>query len=266
MADPKQPDELIDYTCNICGSRNRRWRSTLSREAASCDGCHSTVRMRAMVFLVTRHLHGPDMPLFRARPSEHVGLGLSDWAGYAGPLADKTGYLNTFYTREPQLDITKPPPERLGSADFIIATDVFEHVLPPAQAAFKGAAALLKPGGLLAFSVPYGFDEETVEHFPDLHDFRIEGRGEDRRLINRTRDGRTQTFEALCFHGGEGATLEMRLFSLPALRRECLEAGLLEPELLEEVPGHGIVWIEPWSRAMAIRKPGGGVAASRGSP
>jgi hypothetical protein len=87
-----------------------------------------------------------------------------------------------------------------------------------------------------------------------LHDFRIEGQGVQRSLINRTVDGRTQTYKDLCFHGGEGATLEMRLFSLPSLKALCLSAGLEEPQTLAEVPAFGIVWLEPWSRVMAIYK------------
>ena len=254
MSDSNPIDKPLEFACNICGRLNRKARSALGREAPSCDRCESSVRMRAMVYLVTRHLHGADVTLPDMKPTEHVGIGLSDWLGYSRPLACKTRYQNTFYTRRPQLDITSPPAAQAGSLDFIISSDVFEHVVPPVDAAFRGAAQLLKPGGLLAFSVPHGLDGETVEHYPELHDFRIEGQGIHRSLINHTVDGRTQTYKDLCFHGGEGATLEMRLFSLPSLNAMCLSAGLEEPQTLAEVPAFGIVWLEPWSRVMAIHK------------
>lgn len=251
-----QDDRLIRYRCNICGTHNGRPRSELGRESDSCTKCHSTVRMRAMVHLVTRHLHGQGVVACEMPASRHTGLGLSDWVGYASVLQSKTGYTNTFYTRAPQLDITRPPAQRRESVDFIIASDVFEHVAPPVSAAFEGAAFLLRLGGLLAFSVPYLLEGPTREHFPELHDFRVEGKGDERRLLNRTQDGRLQTFTDLCFHGGEGATLEMRLFSLQGLRAMCRESGLGDPLVMEDVEEFGIVWLQPWSRAMFIRKPG----------
>ena len=39
-------------------------------------------------------------------------------------------------------------------------------------------------------------------------------------MINTTREGRIEEFEDLIFHGGEGETLEKRVFSLPDLLDE----------------------------------------------
>lgn len=211
--------------------------------------------MRAIAFLVVRHLRGSGGTLQTLGRSEHVGIGLSDWIEYARHLERATRYQNTFYTREPKLDITNPPAHLAGSADFLIASDVFEHVAPPIEAAFRGAHQLLKPGGAIVFSVPYSLTGETVEHFPNLHDFSIHGTGTERTLLNRTADGQHEAFRGLSFHGGEGATLEMRIFSLPSLLAQCKAAGLHEPEIMQDVPEYGILWPDPWSHAMLIRKP-----------
>ena len=101
--------------------------------------------------------------------------------------------------------------------DFIFSSDVFEHVPPPAQRAFETCHSLLKKNGTLIFSVPYNLDGNTLEHFPDLHDYFIDDQGDSPVLKNLTIDGKRQEFENLIFHGGDGATLEMRVFSLPDL-------------------------------------------------
>ncbi|MGH9903496.1 MAG: hypothetical protein ACRD68_16940, partial [Pyrinomonadaceae bacterium] len=56
------------------------------------------------------------------------GIGMSDWDGYAAPLALKLGYQNTYYHQEPKLDITSIEPALESTLDFIISSDVFEHV------------------------------------------------------------------------------------------------------------------------------------------
>ena len=104
-----------------------------------------------------------------------VGVGLSDAVLYAVPLAEKVDYLNTYYHTEPYLDITDIPAELERTLDFMISSDVFEHVPPPAARAFDGAYRTLKPGGHLLLTVPFTNDDETVEHFPELHEFEIYG-------------------------------------------------------------------------------------------
>lgn len=160
-------------------------------------------------------------------------------------------YTNTFFHAEPRLDIAAADVERYGPCDFLIATDVFEHVTPPVSRAFDNAYRLLKPGGKLIFSVPYSLDAETVEHFADLHDWRIEPRDDGWRLVNRARDGTVTTHDDLVFHGGPGATLEMRLFSRSALEREFARAGFARVRIADEtyLP-FGIHWPEPWSVPM----------------
>ena len=222
---------VLQFRCNVCGEVCQAHMSLLSREQDSCHNCGSTVRMRAMIHTLSEELFGeslalPDFPLRKGIK----GYGMSDWEGYARPLAEKLNYTNTFYHAEPHLDITDISPELEGSLNFLISTDVFEHVAPPVSLAFSNARSLLKEGGVFVFSVPYKLQGETIEHFPELFDYRIERRDSMPTLINKTRDGRHQEFQDLVFHGGPGETLEMRVFSQSSLRKELAQAGFTSIE------------------------------------
>ena len=54
---------------------------------------------------------------------------------------------NTFLHKPPLLNTVSPPKEWLSRFDFVISSDVFEHVVPPVSRAFENALHLLKPGG-----------------------------------------------------------------------------------------------------------------------
>lgn len=253
MATVEAPD-TIAFACNICGQRGSRRREEFGREVPTCTRCRSTSRMRCIVHLLTSELLGTDTPLPDLAPARHLkGLGLSDWHEYAARLADTFEYTNTFFDHEPRLDITAPPDDWADSFDFIVSSDVFEHVVPPASRAFEGALRLLKPGGLFVFSVPYSLESENIEHFPELHDFRITS---DKVLINTTRDGREQRFNDLVFHGGDGATLEMRVFCKSGVERALHDAGFTDVSFFEgEHASSGVVFQEHWSRPLIARKP-----------
>jgi SAM-dependent methyltransferase len=209
-----------------------------------------------MVHVLTTVLFGRSLPLalLPHRP-ELRGIGMSDWNGYATALASKLDYLNTYYHREPRFDVTAPPPAA-ASFDFLISSDVFEHVAPPIERAFANVLKLLRPGGHLVFTVPYALTGETMEHFPELHDYDLLDFRGTRILVNRTRDGRLQVFENLCFHGGEGDTLEMRLFARPALVRHLTAAGFTDIRFWgEPYLAHGIYWSSPLSLPITARRP-----------
>lgn len=218
------------FRCNICGAWGTAAEAVLQeRETPTCRVCGSNQRFRALLAALQERLIGEVVPLRLQRPRrELAGLGMSDAGLYAGWLATKFAYTNTFFHDTPFLDIQHPDPAALGRLDFLVSSDVLEHVQPPVASAFANLRALLRPGGLLVLTVPYALQGDTVEHFPELHAFHIEGEGPRRRLVNRTRDGREQAFDALCFHGGDGATLEMRVFSLPDLLGQLRAAGFVD--------------------------------------
>ena len=253
---PAAKASSLSFVCNICSTANARPIQDFGRETASCSGCGSAVRMRAIVHTLSRELFGKCLPIDQF-PSEprRKGIGTSDWTGYASRLAKRLDYTNTFYHQEPQLDITAPPADMEGTLDFIVSTDVFEHIVPPVSRAFEAARRLLKPDGVFVFSVPYNLLGETVEHFPDLHYWHIERDGQaPPKLHNTTRDGRQQVFEDLVFHGGEGATLEMRVFTLPSLEQHAKQAGFAAPRVY--YASHlqcGMAWEVDWSLTMAMR-------------
>jgi SAM-dependent methyltransferase len=246
------PDAYLQFRCNLCGACNREALRDLSREAATCWQCGSNVRFRAIAHLVTTEVLGTPLIMAEAPARKDIiGVGLSDADVYARPFARKFGYENTYYHKKPRLDICAVDDARAGRYDFVIASDVFEHVLPPVATAFVNARRLLKPGGKFIFTVPFSFDEDTREHYPDLHDWTLGERDGQWTLANTTRDGRAQEFRDLVFHGGPGSTLEMRVFSLAALEREFQAAGFSRMRVAAEpyLP-FGIHWQMPWSVPM----------------
>lgn len=246
---------LTTFRCNICGETNAAPAEAFSRETPSCDRCGSTVRMRSIIHALSLELFGEctALPDFPARP-DLVGAGMSDWEGYAKPLSEKLGYRNTFLHQAPFLDILNPAEEELGTLDFLISTDVFEHVILPVDVAFVNARRLLKPEGVFVFSVPYNLEGTTLEHFPELHEFRVEEDAEGFALHNTTRDGEQQVIRDLVFHGGPGTTLEMRVFSLPDLLAHFEAAGFEAPTIHAEPHAScGMLHECGWSLTMSAR-------------
>lgn len=249
--------KALDFQCNVCGTHVVQWPlGAIDRDLPSCPGCGSSVRMRSVVHLLSMALFGQSLVLPHwPKRRDITGLGLSDWSGYGRWLALKTDYTNTFFHTEPRLDICNAPQDRAGSANYLISTEVFEHVPPPASRAFEGAAMMLKPGGVFVFTTPFSNDAETVEHFPFLYEWEIVERGGRHVLINRRKDGTREEFDNLVFHGGPGTTVEMRLFSRAALLRELEAAGFSEIEVFDTpVLDYGIIHWHPWSLPILARK------------
>jgi SAM-dependent methyltransferase len=184
------------------------------------------------------------------------GIGLSDSEIYALQLTDRFAYTNTFYHKEPRLDVRTIPSATEGCADFVIASDVFEHVAPPIQPVFNNLFRLLKKGGVCVFSVPYVLEGQTQEHFPELFKYELVQENKKWRLINLTKDGVTQVFENLRFHGGAGTTLEMRVFAETSLR-DCLSQAGFENITFHRAnePEHGIIWQDSLSLPITMRRP-----------
>jgi len=176
-----------------------------------------------------------------------VGIGLSDWSGYADILAEKLSYTNTYYHQDPLLDITAPGAS-YSNCDFVISSDVFEHVHSPVQRAFDGTKQLLKPGGAFIFTVPFTNTPSTVEHFSEFSDVQLVRFGDDRIVVGRRPDGSFGIRTDLVFHGGVGDTLEMRVFCRTAVERHLEQAGFSSIQVFsEDEPGYGIIHKHPWS-------------------
>ncbi len=250
--------QMTHFRCNVCGRRSSVGETRLNRELVSCVR-GSSVRQRALIHVLSLELFGeslalPDFP----HRTNLIGIDMSGAATYAEGLARKLGYTNTYLHRSPRLDITNPAPDWLGHCDFVISSDVFEHVAPPVGRAFDNTLSVLKPGGLFVLTVPYAKAGDNIEHFPELHDWHIEELDGRRILKNMTADGRSQQFDNLIFHGGEGETLEMRVFSETGVLGELRRAGFTDI-LIHDEPcmAHGIIWPQNWSLPISARRPSG---------
>jgi SAM-dependent methyltransferase len=249
-----------NFRCNICGNICNRLSGPPGREVPSCSACGSTVRLRSLIALLSREIFGielaiPDFPVLKGIR----GFGMSDPPELAQRLAEKFQYTNTFYHQEPRLDISDPTPEHLaentGRYDFILSSEVLEHVSPPVERAFANLNRMLKRDGLLLLTVPYTINGQTAEHFPELHEYALAAPGGRTVLVNRRRDGSLEVFENLAFHGGDGSTLEMRVFTEPSLKEILSGAGFGEVHIAaEDVPEFGVRHSETWSLPIAGRK------------
>lgn len=243
------------FTCNVCTAGNEA--TVFPREEPTCTSCGSTLRFRGVVAALSISLFGRSLRIDEFPLAKTSGIGMSDWSGYADRLGARLDYRNTFYDREPRLDITAALPAGLtGSCDFLISSEVLEHVPTPVERAFANCFALLKPGGVFVFTVPWHTHGATDEHYPDLHEFAIVPLGDAPVLVNRARDGHIEVFEDLVFHGGEGQTLEMRVFTRPDLLAHLSAAGFVDIRVFDDtIAEHGIVWSEPWSLPIVARRP-----------
>ena len=218
--------------------------------------CHSSARVRAVISLLSEELLGVSMPISEFPMLKGIrGIGMSDSPELAERLAQKLDYANTFYHQAPRFDVTHPDPNDFGRYDFILTSEVMEHVPPPVEQAFANLFRLLKPEGLLVMTTPYTLGGKTKEHFPELHQFTLAQLGEETVLVNRRRDGSVEIFDNLVFHGGPGSTVEMRVFTEGSLREQLLGAGFSSVRVaFEDVPEFGVELAEKWSLPIVARK------------
>jgi SAM-dependent methyltransferase len=252
---PVAHGEIIRFQCNVCSGANTKTYEQMDREIPSCDHCDSNVRFRWIAHAVSEAFFDRSLPLkgFPMR-KDIAGLGLSDWEGYAGPLARCFDYTNTFFHTEPRLDISNLPEDRTGRYDFVIATEVLEHVVPPVDIALANLYRMLKPNGIAFITVPW-IGEVTQEHYPELFDYHVAQDNGRWQVRNRTRDGREEVFDNPVFHGGPGTTLEMRLFSGSDLVKRLEKAGFAKVEICRPtVREYGIIFQETWSLPMLAYK------------
>lgn len=245
---------FIDFQCNICGyDVSAPMAVAKNREASSCYRCGSNRRFRTIIAILTKEITGETTTLPKLNYDGKItGLGMSDAEIYARPLSKKVTYTNTFYHKEPKLDITTIKQSQFNSADFIITSDVFEHIPPPIEHSFENLYKILKKGGLCIFSVPYHKNGTTQEHFPELYDYKIIKKNGRQILVNITKKGERQEFNNLRFHGGPGATLEMRFFTETSLLANLQDAGFSNIQFHRtNIPEFGII-VEEESPSLII--------------
>jgi SAM-dependent methyltransferase len=248
----------LDFTCNICGTWNTGVEE-FGREVPNCTGCQSSVRIRSLVYAIAQELFGVplallDFPILKGLR----GLGMTDSDSYAQILTGRFDYRNTFYDREPRLDISDVNGQPEGTLDFLISSEVFEHVRPPIEHSLRNAYRLLRPDGVLIFTMPWEADwgPPPVEHFPALSDYGLAQLRSGPVLVNRTERGELQVFDNLAFHlSGTTPALEMRRLSATELRRAFSTAGFTDLRFYtEDYPPFGIRHVESWSLPVAARK------------
>jgi SAM-dependent methyltransferase len=245
---PFDTSQVIEYRCNICGGKNRLEGYQFNRERAFCETCGANARFRGIIHALANLLEEDESTPLKEWPIRKniFGIGMSDWSGYANLLAKKFSYENTFYDQEPKLDILNLTETHLGKYDFVISTEVLEHILPPVQNAFDNLFRLLKPGGYLVFSVPYTCTAQTVEHYLGLRDYEILNFRGEKIMVNRDETGRLQVYDNLVFHGGEGATLEMRVFCETDILNHLARSGFEGIRVYDQPQlSIGYYWPEP---------------------
>jgi hypothetical protein len=238
--------KTMGFTCNICGKQTIALISVIQeREISSCSHCHSTLRFRSLIQTLSLGLFNKNYTLTQMPKNKIIsGIGMSDCDSYAKLLGNIFSYTNTYYHQHPKLDICNIDDKEIGLYDFIISSEIFEHIpYFQLQQAFDNLYKLLKPGGILVFSVPYKPTGQTNEHYPELYNFKVIKEKSGYKLINKTNSAEVQIFDNLVFHDGPGTTLEMRLFSKQDVFDRLIKAGF---DTIEEhsynYKEYGILW------------------------
>lgn len=244
------PGGRLRFACNLCGAGAEATLAELGRERPTCPRCRSTGRQRAVARTLERRFLDPGEHVASCSRRPLAGIGMSDMPALARPLTRAFAYTNTFLHQEPFLALAGQPAGARRSVDFVVCSEVLEHVDPPVERAVAALHRLLRRGGLLVLTTPYGFEPATAEHFPELHEHRIARGARGPVLHNRTRAGVEQTFTDLVFHGGEGATLELRVFARDHLVGLLLDAGFRDVSVEPPSFACGAWWPEPWSRVI----------------
>jgi SAM-dependent methyltransferase len=239
-----QADQTLIFD-NVLGRFTRIDPRAIGREATIDMETGASQRFRVLIYALTKglglHPILPENAAARLR-----GIGLSDDRCYARVLARLFDYTNTYYHKQPFLDICAAEPG-YSDLDFIISSDVFEHLPPPPDVAFRNCHRMLKPGGVLILTVPYGDQtEHTVEHYPSLHQWTLRKRPASGGIAggyyieNIDVRGEREVFDKVRFHGGPGQTVEMRVFSKKHLLELAAQNGFTAEIVAEDVPLFGI--------------------------
>ena len=207
------------FICNICGCTENALEAAHyeNPELPSCRECSSNVRFRWLVHRLSQELFGRSLPLYQFPVDRSIrGLGLTDPSPIATVLKERFTYLNTHFDTEPRFDIRSDASPH-GQLDFLIASEVFEHVEPPVMAAFHNAARLLKPTGVLLFTVPWVWDGDGSQTLPEFHDWKLDRKDGRWIIADRQPGGGVRHFCDPSFDGSPGPSLGYTREHFPAL-------------------------------------------------
>jgi len=215
---------VTDYSYAVVfenGEKKPNW-----REHLLCPGCGLNNRMRAAIQIFEQLLHGSKQPaiyiteqttpLFRWLSDQYINVEGSEYLGNDIPygMCDNRGIRNESLTQLTWED---------NIFDVILSFDVFEHI-PDYRKALKECARVLRPGGILLFTVPFVSAEE--KNMVRAH---------------VTDDGSIEHLLPPEYHGD------------PVNQAGCLAFYHFGWELLEEVRNYGFCQVEAlfyWSREL----------------
>lgn len=147
---------------------------------------------------------------------------MSDHPGFFAYFAKKWEVSNAHLHKFPFLDLFSVPDEAKGSFEFVVCSDVLEHVAGSPRLALEGSWALLRPGGSAVVTVPIADSIATVEHYPGLVEFDIEEgpsvRWKDVNGVERVDDNPEM-------HGGDGLVLTFRRYGKADFKDLLSSAG-----------------------------------------
>ena len=163
------------------------------------------------------------------------GLGISDNPEMARFFRRCFDYSNSQLDVAPFIDLLDPPSATAGLYDFVICSDVLEHVPPPAERALVSLASFLRPGGAAVVSVPIR-DEGTDEYYPGITEWSMV----DGALHWTDGDGATHVDPDPEIHGGDGLTIAFRTWGADEFERAILASGFSSIERLVPCPELGV--------------------------
>lgn len=245
------------YTCNITGKKFDLKVEDKHREGGLSFGYNC--RFRAICYLLTKMLYNEAKILTKVPINRNIkGLGISD-SSWSELCSEKYDYINTSHNKEPKLDIyEKKDVDKYINYDFIICSDIFQFIspYPNLQLAFNNLYTMLKPNGFIVFSVPFIYGKH-IEYYPNLYEYKIIERDDEKVLVNTTIDKKIEYFEDLKFHGQNHTKLEKRMFTKSSLIKYFYDAGFIDIEFHEpdeDMNKYGIFWDNICSLIITARK------------
>lgn len=233
--------------CNICGNESTFILRENEREGWLCSNCSASSRHRAVVYVLGKCTETGPLPLAAWHGSKLIHILESSGRGsYPMMLKEKFTYYNTEYranaagaqeSSRRYADFQHLAYQD-GQFDYVIATDVFEHIRDD-EKALREVFRVLKTDGVFIMTVPYHHDWEKT-------------------LIRVKPEGDKDIFLLPPeYHGGGGQTLAYRTYGrdlLERLKDQGYSVGCLELEVPAYAIGRQFVFIGVKSNYIDLSK------------